>query len=309
MKVLILGHTGFLGSNLLKRIDQELHEVSVASKSSGIDFRNYAEFENLIVDNGPDIVVNCAAHVGGIQYGIKHGAKIYNDNLQMTLNLYRLAEKHKFSVINPISNCIYPFDATILKEEDIWKGEVDKSVLSYASVRRMTLIGAEVYWEESNVQSLNLIFPNMYGEGDHLDPIRSHAVGGLIYRFFLAKNSGTNSIQIWGSGNPIREWMYVGDAAEIMIRAIDTNFTCETLNIGIGKGISVADLAFKIRDVVGFEGEIIFKPEFPDGAACKIMDNSKSIGSFAEYRKLNLTQGLERTAKWYEQEMIKVGVL
>jgi|688.fasta_scaffold559074_2 GDP-L-fucose synthase len=305
MRILLLGHTGFLGSQVMRQLEESPHEVFFASISTGVDLRKYDNFESTLVSHRPDTVINCAAHVGGIQYGLTHPGEIFSDNLAITLNLYNLARKFEYRVLNPISNCVYPRHLEKFTEKDLWSGELDPSVLTYGAVRRLTLVAAESFHKQYGVQSINLVFPNLYGEGDHFDPIRAHALGAMTYRILQAKVTHAKSVEIWGTGAPIREWLHVEDAARYITESLSLSWSFESINIGQGKGISIMELAQLIKTAVGYKGEIVLNKEQPDGAPCKIMDSSKSDGIFAIRPTIDLPSGISRTVAWYSSQHLR----
>jgi GDP-L-fucose synthase len=305
MRVLLLGHTGFLGKSLLSQLKESSHEVFFASTSTGVDLRNYGDFERTITSIKPETVINCAAHVGGIQYGLSHPGEIFSDNLAITLNLYNLARRYNFRVLNPISNCVYPSHLEKLSEENLWAGELDSSVFTYGAVRRLTLVAAESFYAQYGVQSINLVFPNMYGEGDHVDPIRAHALGAMSYRILEAKFNKAKSVEIWGTGRPIREWLYVEDASRYIMDALSLTWTFETINIGQGRGITILELANLIKKSAGYEGEIVLNEDKPDGAPCKIMDIDKFSRFFKRAPMVDLTDGIRKTVAWYSTEFFE----
>ena len=172
-------------------------------------------------------------------------------------------------------------------------------------MRRLTLVAAESFHKQYGVESINLVFPNLYGEGDHLDPIRAHALGAMTYRILQAKITHAKYFEIWGSGAPIREWLHVEDAARYIIESLSLSWTFESINIGQGKGISIMELAQLIKKSVGYRGEIVLNKGQPDGAPCKIMDSSKSVGIFAIRPAIDLPNGISRTVAWYSSQLLR----
>jgi GDP-L-fucose synthase len=192
-----------------------------------------------------------------------------------------------------------------LSEESLWAGELDSSVFTYGAVRRLTLVAAESFYGQYGVQSINLVFPNLYGEGDHVDPIRAHALGAMSYRILEAKFNKAKSVEIWGTGRPIREWLYVEDASRYIIEALSLTWTFETINIGQGRGISILELANLIKKSAGYEGEIVLNENKPDGAPCKIMDIDKFSQFFKGAPMVDLTDGIRKTVAWYSTEFFE----
>jgi GDP-L-fucose synthase len=249
------------------------------------------------------VIINCAAHVGGIEYGRKNPIALYRDNLLMNLNILSAASESNSKLINPISNCAYPRDLDIFSEDRFWDGELDESVLVYGGIRKLGWIGARAYSQELGLNSANLIFPNLFGPNDHLDPVRAHALGALVFRFLEAKKLGTPNVVVWGSGSPIREWLYVEDAVDAMLLAVENDINCAPLNIGSGIGISIRELAEKIASAIGYEGSIVYDKSKQDGAPKKIMDARKAVAELGWKPKTSFESGLSETIKSYQARM------
>ena len=303
VSVLVLGHTGFLGKALYQRLKSMDIKCSGASLTNGFDIRQSGALDQLIESNNCNVVINCAARVGGIEFGRRNPVSIFRDNLQMTLSILESASKYGVKLINPISNCAYPKDLQVFKEEHFWNGSLDESVLVYGSLRKLGWVGAWAYANELHLNSINLVYPNMYGPGDHLDPVRAHALGALVYRILQAKFEDKPHFTVWGSGNPVREWMYVEDAIDALILAIDADLSVDIVNIGTGKGISIRELSQEIARQVDYLGEIHFDLEKPDGAPYKTMDGTRGQRLLKWEAKTNLENGISKTIAWYANEM------
>lgn len=301
--VLVLGHTGFLGSHVLRKLqDRKVHSNGV-SRSSGFDLRDSNSLDDLLESGEFKVLINCAAVVGGIEFGRQNPVSIFRDNVKITLNVLEAASRHGLKVISPISNCAYPRELRVFREDEFWDGPLDESVLVYGAVRKLGWVGSWAYSQESRIDSVNLVFPNLYGPGDHLDPVRAHALGALVNRILRAKFENKPTIKIWGTGSPIREWMYVEDAAEAIISAITKPLPVEILNIGTGQGISIRNLAHLIAKKVGYKGVIDFDSSKMDGAPQKIMDGSRGNSLLDWTPKMNLELGIERTIDWYRDAL------
>lgn len=309
MKALVLGHTGFLGSKVFERLSFSGHEVFGASRSSGSDFRQSGELRKVINKTKAEVVINCAAVVGGIEYGRTHPIKIYRDNLFMTLNILEEVSEANVRLINIISNCAYPSKATLFKESEFWDGPLDQSVLVYGGIRKLGWVGSWAYAKEHSTKITNLIFPNMYGPGDHLDPIRAHALGGLVYRLLIAKFENRSEFTIWGSGKPVREWMYVEDAVDAISSALMIETDVEVINVGSGYGISILDLASMIAKEVGYEGTLIFDTSKQDGAPHKTMEATRGRELLNWLPKTSLENGIKKSVAWYASEIKQRGGL
>lgn len=301
--MLVLGHTGFLGKALYKRLKDKRIKCSGASLSNGFDIRNPNALDELIQSQECNVVINCAATVGGIEFGRLNPVALFRDNLQMMLSILESAAKYKVKLINPISNCAYPRDLKVFSEDEFWNGPLDESVLVYGSLRKIGWVGAWAYSSQLQLESTNLVFPNMFGPGDHLDPVRAHALGALVYRILMAKKEQDSEILVWGSGNPVREWMYVDDAVDALVSAIGHILPVEIVNVGTGNGISIRDLAKEIALQVGYKGNIEFDLSKPDGAPYKTMDGTQGQKLLNWQAKTDLKTGIGKTILWYANEM------
>lgn len=302
-KILVLGATGFLGKRTVKVLgENSKFEIIETSKSLGLDLRDLEKTLVFFQTHKADYVVNCAAHVGGIQYGLKHQASIFYDNTLMSLNILEACKSSTVKrLINPVSNCTYPGRLNFFKEQNFWDGPLHESVFSYGSARKGAVAASQAYGQQHGLDTLNLIFSNMFGPEDHFEPERSHALGALIYKIQKAIEEGNPSVEIWGTGNPVREWLYVDDAASAMVRAIEAKPHRDIINIGVGEGISIKDLARIIADSLGYKGEFHFDISKPDGAPFKTVDgelgkkwlNWKPYASFKNQ--------IKTTVEWYLQ--------
>jgi len=306
-KIILIGATGFLG----KRLSLKLQKIGIPfisiSKSLGYDLREKQYAEKVFKKNSDaNVVFNAAAYVGGIQFGYKHPAEIYYNNSLINTYLFELAKNYGIKrLINPISNCSYPRDLfTAFKEADWWNGELDESVFVYGFVRKASYVQSWAYHRQYGLETINLIVPNMYGPEDHFEPERSHALGAIIMRMYEAKKRNDKEFIIWGSGKPIREWLYIDDCADAMIRAIDMPYIEKPINIGVGYGISIKELAEMIRKELDYTGKLIFDTSKPDGAPYKVMDISRCKEYFKWNPSTNIIDGIKRTIEWY----LKLGI-
>jgi GDP-L-fucose synthase len=300
-KIFVPGGNGFLGKRVVKKLKEKSIEYVFLSLRDGYDFRNFEQTKELFEKEKFDVVINCAAFVGGIQFGYEKPGEIFYNNILLSTNLMeaaRLTDVKRF--INPISNCSYPARLTKdFKEEQWWDGPLHESVLVYGFVRKASWVQSWAYYKQYGFEAINLILPNMYGPGDHFDETRSHALGALIMKFAEAKRKNFPSVTVWGTGKPIREWLYVDDGAEVLIKSLEIEPTVEPINVGVGKGISILELAELIKEVVGYRGEIIFDKSKPDGAPYKTMNNTRLKKIFNWVPPTSLREGIEKTVDWY----------
>ncbi len=299
-KILVAGGDGFLGQHVVKKLKEKNMNVASHSMSDGYDFRDFEKVKELLEREKFDVVINCAAYVGGIQFiGQHHGEIFYNNILILAhvMEAARLTGVKKY--INPIPNCVYPGDLTFFSEKDLWSGAMHESILSYAFTKKAGLVQGWSYKKQYDFDSTHLIFPNLYGPADHFDEVRSHALGALVRKFVDAKKEDKPEVIVWGSGKPIREWLYVEDAAEAIVRSLHLPFMIDPVNIGVGKGISIGELAEVIKKEVGYQGKIVFDTSKPDGALMKTMNNKKMKEVFDWEPQTDFKDGLKKTIEWY----------
>ena len=300
-KIFVPGGNGFLGKRVVNKLEERDFDYISLSLRDGYDFRNFEQTKELFTKEKFNAVINCAAFVGGIQYGYEKPGEIFYNNILMSTDLMEAARRTNVKkIINPISNCSYPAHLTRdFKEEEWWDGPLHESVLVYGFVRKASWVQSWAYYKQYGFETVNLILPNMYGPGDHFDKTRSHALGALIMKFVEAKRKNQPEVIVWGTGKPIREWLYVDDGAEILIKSLEIEPIIEPINVGVGKGIAIFELAELIKEVVDYKGEIVLDTSKPDGAPYKTMDNTKLKKIFKWEPPTSLRDGIEKTVEWY----------
>lgn len=301
MKVIVLGGTGFLGASVVEAFRRAGHDVEPCSRRTGIDARQEDLLTQYMERVCPELVVNCAAHVGGIAYNEKCPVAIYEDNLLLGFAILRAAHRAGVrKLINIMPNCTYPGEMELYSESRWWDGPMHPTVLTYGMPRKAIWVQAWAYQKEYGFQSIHLVLPNLYGPRDHFDPIRSHALGALISKVMEAQRNGLDVVEVWGSGHPVREWMYVEDAADGILRATERYNDLEVLNVGTGTGCSIAELAIMIGELAGWKGKFVFNTSRPDGAPRKILDVAKMRRALDGWcPAIGLRDGIARTIEWY----------
>ena len=298
--ILVTGATGFLGTRVCRRLDALGLAYERTSLSLGTDLRDRSAAIALFERVGARKVLHCASFVGGIQYGYKYPADIFSNNLPMIANVFEAARLTGVQrIVNPISNCVYPAHLTLFREEELWDGPLHESVMVYGLARKISWAGAWAYHRQYGLDTVNLILSNMYGPEDHFEAERSHALSALVKKFADAKREGAPEVVVWGTGTPVREWLYVDDGAEAMIRALDCEATEEPVNVGVAQGVSVKELAETIGRRVGFEGKIVYDTTKPDGAPYKTVDGARGAALLGWTPPTSLETGIDETVKWY----------
>lgn len=305
--VLVLGGSGFVGRHVTQKLVDSGHQVrSVSRRDGDLDLRRPEHFHALL-DQVPnvEVIVNCAAHVGSLVYVTDQAATVVDDNMRLLLSMYRvIAERRtRVAILNPVANCAFPGDLARYCEGDLWKGPLHPSVMSYGSTRRMMLVLSDCYRMQHDIRSVNLFVPNMYGPFESTDPTKAHALSALVSKVVKARREGLPSIQVWGTGVAVREWLFAPDFARVVdeiLRRGEDGFVESALNIGQSSGLSVRALLEIIVDVTGYAGEIVWDRTKPDGAPVKVMDDVRFRQKFPEFVFTPLQDGIAKTAAYYD---------
>ena len=306
-KTLVLGSNGFLGKNLknqlLLEFNNNTENLIFHSGKEELDLLDSVLVGKYFEKIKPQVIYNCTAFVGGISYGYEFPGKILHDNSKMALNLFENSRLHNVQqIINPISNCAYPGNLNIYEEKNFWNGKPHESVFDYALTRRLIVALGKSYYSQYKLSSCNLVLSNMYGKYDHFDEKRSHALGAILNKVYKAKINNEPTVNIWGTGSPIREWLYVQDGVKAMIKASKLTEGNYFFNVGVNKGISIKDLSMKIAKILDWNGEFIYDTSKPDGALEKRVDGSSSLKLLSWEPEIDLDQGLEETVEWYVRQ-------
>jgi GDP-L-fucose synthase len=257
----------------------------------------------MLDDAKPDLVLHLAAVVGGIGHNQKNPGKFLYDNLMMGVQLIEQARLHdvqKFVAIGTV--CAYPkFTPVPFKEENLWDGYPEETNAPYGLAKKMMLVQSQAYREQYGFNSIFLLPVNMYGPGDNFDLETSHVIPALIRKCVEARRDQRSFIEVWGSGNASREFLYVEDCAEAIVKAATSYDGREPVNIGSGQEIVIKDLVALIARLTGFAGEIRYRADKLDGQPRRQLDTTRAFESFGFRARTSLEEGLRRTIEWYEQ--------
>lgn len=305
MKVLILGSSGLVGSSLKKILDKnENIKHVICSTREDTDLFDFEETKRLIENNKPDILINAAAKVGGIYANNSKRTEFILENLKINLNI--LEASIPFSsmyIINLGSSCIYPLNAeNPISESSIMTGKLEPTNSPYAMAKLTAIEIGNSLTMQYNHKVLNLMPTNLYGPNDRFNEKDSHVIPGLIMRMHNAKVNNLKEFNIWGTGKPLREFLYIDDLALAIEFLIFNQPTESLLNIGSGKEISIADLANKLKKIIDFQGELIFDKSMPDGNPRKLLDSNK-INQMGWMPTVDIDKGLESTYSWYKKNL------
>lgn len=301
LRIAVLGGTGFAGRNVRDELERAGMTVQAFSRTTGCDLHNLEQTWAHLDAFRPTHLVNCAAYVGSVNYVADFAADVVDANMRMLLNIYRVAQQMREAiVINPIANCSYPGVLDTYEEAHFWDGPIHPSVLSYGSTRRMMHVLSQCYHAQYGVRSANVFVPNMYGPFDSTNPNKTHALNALAIKFVRAVKTGAADVEVWGTGKPIREWLYVKDFARIVRILIEQGGDfLEPVNVAQNYGLTVDQLVDIISRQVGYKGTISKNTRYPDGAPKKVMDDTLFRQRFPGFKFTSMEEGLRETVEYY----------
>ena len=306
-KVVVTGGAGFLGRRVVAELQKHGAQNVFAPRRKDYDLVHYANVVRLYDDTKPDLVIHLAARVGGIGANQQNPATFFYENLMMGAQLMevgRLAGLSKFVALGTI--CAYPkFTPTPFKEEDLWNGYPEETNAPYGIAKKMLLVQADAYRQQYGFNSIYLLPVNLYGPGDNFDPNSSHVIPAMILKIDNALNAGHEEIELWGTGRPTREFLYVDDAARAIALACEGYDGADPVNIGSGREISIRDLADVIAETMGFRGTFKWNTSKPDGQPRRALDISKAERLFGFRAEMQLEAGIRQTVDWYRETFEK----
>ena len=299
-KILILGGNGLVGSSLVRIFNGHKNYDVIKSTRQDADLFSLSETTKLIERVKPKIIINAAAKVGGIQANNTLGTEFILENLKININLLESCIPYsEIKIINLGSSCIYPLNAeNPITEDSLMTGTLEPTNSPYAMAKITAIELGKALKKDFGHEVINLMPTNLYGPNDSFSEEHSHVIPGIIKRMHISNLKNENSFELWGSGKPLREFLYVDDLSEAVKFIIENNIDDYLINIGSGIEISIYDLACKIKDVIGFSGEIIFDDSMPDGNPRKLLD-STLINSYGWKSKVTLDEGLLKTYNWF----------
>jgi GDP-L-fucose synthase len=299
----VTGGGGFLGRHVVRRLLQRGFSRVAVIRSKDFDLTRADDVQRMLRNHRADVVVHLAAVVGGIGANRRQPGTFFFQNLMMGALLMeqtRLAGVKRFLSVGTI--CSYPkFTPVPFREEDLWLGYPEETNAPYGLAKKMLLVQSEAYRQEFGFDAVNVLLVNLYGPGDNFHPETSHVIPALIRRFMEAVESGATEVEVWGSGQATREFLYVEDAAEGVVAALEKLETSAPVNLGSGLEISIRDLATRIASMTGFAGRICWDASKPDGQPRRCLDTSRAKASLGWVSTTPLDEGLRRTVEWYRE--------
>jgi GDP-L-fucose synthase len=299
-RVVVTGGSGFLGTQLVARLQGRVKELGVP-RSREYNLIKLEDCQRCMQDFRPDILIHGAAFYGGIWINQLYPGRIYYENLVMGANVMEAARLAGVTKVVQIGTaCAYPgYLENLLKEENLWDGPPHETVWNYGLTKKMMSVQGWAYKKQYGMDSIHLILTNLYGPGDTYNPDRSHVAAALVRKFVEAVLEGRPTVEVWGTGKPVREFMYVEDCADAILLAAERYNDLTPMNLAPGAGVSIRELAEQIQAVTGFTGELAWNTSKPDGQMVKVLDATRMKQHLGWTPPTSLRDGLAKTVAWY----------
>lgn len=300
----VAGHRGLVGSAILRHLTELGFTDLLARSSDELDLRDAVAVDAFFAEQRPSTVILAAAKVGGIVANDTYPADFLSDNLRIQVNVLDAAARYGTTRLLFLgSSCIYPkFAAQPIREDSLLTGPLEPTNEAYAIAKIAGVLHVQALRRQYGVQFISTMPTNLYGPGDNFDPVNSHVLPGLIRRFDEAARTGAPSVTVWGTGSPRREFLHVDDLARACVFLLERYGEPEPINVGVGRDLSIRELAELVADVVGYQGELHFDTSMPDGTPRKLLDVSR-IRSLGWEPRIGLREGIVETYRWYREQV------
>jgi len=302
-KILVTGGAGFLGKQVVDQLIQhgaKLENISIP-RSRQQDLRQLSVCQDVVKNQ--DIIIHLAAHVGGIGLNREKPAELFYDNLMMGTQLIHSAYEagvKKFVCVGTI--CAYPkFTPVPFKEEDLWNGYPEETNAPYGIAKKALLVQLQAYRQQYDFNGIYVLPVNLYGPEDNFNPNSSHVIPALIRKVYEAQERGDRTLPVWGDGSPSREFIYSTDAARGIVMATQSYDQPDPINLGTNHEITIKDLVELICELMGFQGELIWQTDQPNGQPRRCLDTTLAREKFGFTANVDLRQGLQNTIEWYRK--------
>ena len=300
-RVYVAGHRGMVGSAIVRALQAAGFENIITATRKEVDLTRQAAVDAFFEKEKPDYVFLSAAKVGGIHANDTYPADFIRDNLLIQTNVIDAAYRNRAKKLLFLgSSCIYPKMATQpINENELLTGPLEPTNEWYAVAKIAGIKMCQAYRKQYGFNAISLMPTNLYGIGDNYHLENSHVIPALIRKFHEAKQNGNNTVEVWGTGKAMREFLDVDDLADAACFLMENYDDSEIVNVGTGEDITIAELASTVKNVTGFEGDIVFDTSKPDGTPRKLLDVSK-IHGLGWQHKIDLKSGLEKAYRWFE---------
>lgn len=302
-RIVVTGGAGFLG----RHVQTELRERGVREDCilvplrAEYDLTRREDVERMYAEMRPTVVIHLAAEVGGIGANREKPGRFFYANMAMGLHLIeqaRIVGLDKFVQVGTV--CAYPkFTPVPFKEADLWNGYPEETNAPYGIAKKALLVMLQAYRAQYGLNGIFVVPVNLYGPWDDFDPTSSHVIPALIRKFVEAKHHGDPSATVWGTGSASREFLFVEDCARGIVRATEAYESLEPVNLGAGKEITIRELAERIKEIVGFEGSLVWDASQPDGQPRRCLNTDRAAEAFGFHAEVGLDEGLRRTVEWW----------
>ncbi len=301
-KIYVAGHRGLVGSAILRKLKVDGYTNIVTRTSKELDLTDEKAVQVFFEQEKPEYVFLAAAKVGGIKANFDYPADFIVINLKIQTNVLTASHQNRVKKLLFLgSSCIYPRDCPQpIKESYLLTGPLEETNKPYALAKIAGIVACQSFNRQYKTKFIACMPTNLYGPNDNFDLNNSHVLPALIRKFVDAKNNRLPQVELWGTGSAMREFLHVDDMADACVFLMNRYEGNEIINIGCGQDISIRDVALTIKDITGYEGELVFNPKYPDGTPRKLLDISK-IKALGWSPKISLEEGIEDTVHWYKE--------
>ncbi|MGZ4984257.1 MAG: GDP-L-fucose synthase family protein, partial [Chthoniobacterales bacterium] len=299
-KIFVAGHKGLVGSAVVRRLEADGYGNLLKRDRAQLDLRNEAAVTKFFETEKPEIVILAAARVGGIKANNDFKVEFLIENTRIQNNVISAAHDHGVRKLLFLgSSCIYPkFAPQPIPESALLSGALEETNDAYAIAKIAGIKLCQAYAEEYGENYISLMPTNLYGPNDNFDLVTAHVLPALLRKVHEAKLAGSREVEVWGSGEPRREFLHVNDLADACLFLLQNYDSPEIINVGTGQDVTIRELAEMICAVVGFDGTLVFDPSQPDGTPRKLLDVSK-INALGWRAKISLRDGIAQTYEWF----------